>query len=122
MTCSIDIILLLRRLKFDNHELLLFKDVRDEPYESVMTAPGGPVQRILNPWASGLEKSGLLGFINMPHFVHLNEEHLCVKKLLACFHGGMLWMTTLIPITVDLIANITGFPKAREDPAQYIHG
>ena len=41
---------------------------------------------------------------------------------MACFHGGMLWLTTLIPVTVDLIASITRLPKAGEDPVQYIHG
>ena len=84
--------------------------------------PGGPIQRIPKPWASGLEKSGLLGLINMPHFGYLNKAHACVKKLLACFHGGMLWLNTLIPITVDLISSITGLPKAGEDPTQYIRG
>ena len=78
--------------------------------------PGGPIQRILKPWASGLEKSGLLGLINMPHFGRLNEAHVCVKQLLACFHGGTRWLNLPIPITVDLIASITSLPKAREDP------
>ena len=83
---------------------------------------GGPIQRILKPWASGLDKSGLLGLINMPHFGRLNEAHVCVNKLLACFHGGMLWLNTPIPVTVDLIASITSLLQAGEDPTQYIHG
>ena len=58
----------------------------------------------------------------MPHFGCLNELHACAKQLLLCFHGGMLWLNTSIPITVDLTTSITGFPKAGEDPAQYIHG
>ena len=58
----------------------------------------------------------------MPHFGFLNEAHACVKKLLACFHGGTLWLNTPIPLTVDLISNIIGFPKAGEDPTQYIRG
>ena len=109
MKCSVDIILVLIRLKFDDHDLLLLKDVQDDPYESVTTAIGGPVQGIPNPWASGLEKYGLLGLINIPHFGRLNEVHACVKKLLACFHGGTLWLTTLIPIIVDLIAALLGY-------------
>ena len=84
--------------------------------------PGGPIQQILKPWASGLDKSGLLGLINMPHFGHLNEAHACVRKLLVCFHGGMLWLNTLILVTIDLIASITGLLKAGEDPTQYIRG
>ena len=122
ITCSADIIPALIRLKFDDHDLLLLKDVRDEPYESVTTAPSGPIQRVSKPWANGLEKSGLLGLINMPHFGRLNEAHACVKQLLACFHGGTLWLNTSIPVTVDLIASITGLLKAGEDPAQYIRG
>ena len=122
MTCSVDIIHALIRLKFDDHDLILLKYVRDEPYESIHMTPGGPIQRILKPWSSGLEKSGLLGLMNMPHFGRLNEAHACAKQLLACFHAGMLWLNTLIPVTVDLISCITGFPKAGEDTAQYIHG
>ena len=34
----------------------------------------------------------------------------------------MLWLNTPIPVTVDLIASITGLPKAGEDPTQYIRG
>ena len=43
MKCSVDIIPTLIRLKFDDHDLLLLKYVWDEPYESVMTTPGGPI-------------------------------------------------------------------------------
>ena len=92
MTCSVDIIPALIRIKFDDHDLLLLKDVQDEPYESIHMTHGGPIQWIPKPWASGLDKYGLLGLINMPHFDHLNEAHACVKQLLACFHGGMLWL------------------------------
>ena len=122
MTCSVDIIPTLIRLKFEDHELLLLKDVWDEPYESVPMVPGAPIQRIPQPWASGLDKSRLLGLINMPHFGRLNEAHACVKKLLACFHGGTLWLNTPIPVTVDLITSITGLSKAGEDSTQYIRG
>ena len=58
----------------------------------------------------------------MPHFGHLNEAHVCVKQLLVCFHGGTLWLNTSIPVTINLIASITGFPKVGEDPTQYIRG
>ena len=58
----------------------------------------------------------------MPHFGWLNEAHACVKQLLACFHGGTLWLNTSIPVTINLIASITGLPKVGEDPTQYIRG
>ena len=44
MTCSVDIIPALIRLKFDNHKLLLLKYVQDEPYESIHMAYGDPIQ------------------------------------------------------------------------------
>ena len=68
MTCSVDIILALVKLNFEDHDLLFLKDVWDEPYESVPMVPGAPIQRIPQPWVSGLNNSGLLGLINMPHF------------------------------------------------------
>ena len=37
MTCSVNIIPTLIRLKFEDYDLLLLKDVWDEPYESVLT-------------------------------------------------------------------------------------
>ena len=105
------------RLKFDNHDLLLLKDVRDEPYESISMGPGAPIRWIPQPWASGLDQSRLLGLINMPHFGRFNESHACLKQLLSCFHGGTLWLNTLIPVTVYLITSIIGLPKAGEDLA-----
>ena len=58
----------------------------------------------------------------MPHFRCLNEAHACVKQILACFHVGTLYLSTPIPVIVDLIASITGLPKVGEDLTQYIHG
>ena len=58
----------------------------------------------------------------MPHFGRLNEANACVKQLLACFHGGTLWLDTPIEVTVDLIAEITGLPKDGIDPSQYFKG
>ena len=77
---------------------------------------------ILQPWAQGLDKSGLLGLINMPHFGWLNEDNACVKQILACFHGGMLWFDIPIVITVDLISDIMMLPKDGPDPSQYFKG
>ena len=116
MTFSVDIILALIKLKFEDHNLLLLKDFWDEPYESVLMGPGASIQKIPQPWVSKSNKSSLLGLINMPHFGRLNEAHACVKNFLAYFHGGMLWLNEPIPVMVNLIARITGLLKAREDP------
>ena len=77
-------------MKFEDHDLLFLNDVQDEPYELDPMGPGAPVQRISQPWVSGLNNSGLLEFINIPHFGQLNEAHACVKQILAYFHGGMI--------------------------------
>ena len=116
MKCSVDIIPALISLKFEYHDLLLLKYVRDEPYESISMGPGAPIRWIPQLWASGLDQSVLLGLINMPHFGRLDESHVCMKKLLDSFHGGTLWLNTPILVTIDLIASITGLPKAGEDP------
>ena len=68
MKCSVDIIPALIRLKFEDYDLLFLKYVRDEPYELISMRHGAPIRWIPQPWASGLDQSGLLGLINMPHF------------------------------------------------------
>jgi hypothetical protein len=40
-----------------------------------------------------------------------------VKKLLEVTHGGDIWLDKPIPITVDLITQITGLPTRGMDPA-----
>ena len=114
--CSVNIIPSLIKLKFKYHDLILLKYVRDDPYELFLTVPGAPIQRIPQPYSSKLDNSRLLGFINMPHFGQLNESHACVKKILAYFHGGMLWLNMPIPVTVYLIVSIKCLPKVGEDP------
>jgi hypothetical protein len=43
-----------------------------------------------------------------------------VKQLLARVHGGILWMDRSVPIDVDLIAKITGFPTNGVKPEDYL--
>ena len=69
-----------------------------------------------------MDKYGFLGLINMPHFGRLNEANMCVNQILALFHGRTLWLDTPIEVTVDLIAEITRFPKDGLDPSQYFKG
>ena len=117
-----DIIPVLVKIKYEDHILLLLKDVADEPYEFFPSVPSAPIKRILHSLAQGLNKSGLLGLINMPHLRRLNEVNTCIKQLLAYFHGGTLGLDTPIVVTVDMISEIMGLLKAREDPAQYLRG
>ena len=84
--------------------------------------PSPPIQWIPHPWAQGLDRCGLLGLINMPHFGRFSEAYACIKYLLACFHGGTIWLNDPIPVMVDIIFDIMGFPKVDEDLAQYFRG
>ena len=77
---------------------------------------------IPQPWAHGLDKDGLLGLINMSHFGWMIEANSCVKQLLACFHGGTLWLDTPLTIIVDLISDITRLPKDGPHPSKYFKG
>ena len=58
----------------------------------------------------------------MLHFGWINEANACVKQLLACFHGGYLWLDEPVAFTVELISEIMGIPKHGPDPSQYIWG
>ena len=58
----------------------------------------------------------------MSHFGRLNEANVCIKQILAFFHGGTLCFDTLIGITVDLILEITALKKDGIDPLQYFKG
>ena len=68
MTCTMDIIPALIKVKYEDHDLLLLKDVADEPYVSLPSVLGAPIEHLPHPWVQGLNKSRLLGLINMPHF------------------------------------------------------
>ena len=44
------------------------------------------------------------------------------KQLLACFHGGILWLDQLVIVIVALISEIIGLPKDGLDPSNYFRG
>jgi hypothetical protein len=66
--------------------------------------------------ASGLENTGILNFLEIPHFGLGKDVKNYVKKLLAALHGRFLWLEEPISIDVDLIAFITGLPSNGEKP------
>ena len=109
-------------MRYEDHELLLLKDVSDEAYQSLPMITGAPIQQIPHPWAQGLDRSGLLGLTNLPHFGRLNEANACIKYLLVCFYGGRIWLNDPIPVMVDIIFDIMGLPKVDKDLAQYFRG
>jgi hypothetical protein len=64
----------------------------------------------------GLDQTGILGLLKLPHFVRGQYATACVKQLLEVMHGGDIWLDKPIPITVELIAQITGLPSRGMDP------
>jgi hypothetical protein len=61
-------------------------------------------------WAVGLDRTDILGLLQLPHFGRGQYETTCIKKLLAVTHGGDIWLDRPIPIIVDLIVQIIGLP------------
>ena len=60
----------------------------------------------------GLENSGILSLMHMPHFGRTAKVDTFVKQLLFSFHGVYLWMNSHISIDhVDLVFAITRMPK-----------
>ena len=88
MTCLVDIIPALVKMKYEDHDLLLLKDVADEPYQSVPTVSGVPIIWIPHPWAQGLDRSRLLGLINMPASFWKIEQSECMCQILVSL---LLW-------------------------------
>jgi hypothetical protein len=67
-------------------------------------------------WATGLERTGILGLLKIPHFGIGQYASACAKQLLEVTHGGDVWLDKPIPITVELIAHIIGLPTRGMDP------
>jgi hypothetical protein len=55
--------------------------------------------------------------LKLPYFGRGQYATACVKKLLAVIHGGDIWLDKPIPITIELIAQITVLPIRGMDPA-----
>jgi hypothetical protein len=47
-------------------------------------------------WATGLEKTGILGLLKLPHFGRGQYANNCVKKLMKVTNGRDLWLDKLI--------------------------
>jgi hypothetical protein len=109
------------KLKYSDH------DVADETKYPEL-APQVFMQKIVvnqlgetitqpHQWATGLDRTGILGLLKIPHFGRGQYAMTCVKKLLAVMHGGDIWLDKPVPITVELITQITGLPTGGMDPA-----
>jgi hypothetical protein len=67
-------------------------------------------------WVVGLDRTRILGLLNIPHFGRGQYATTCIKQLLAVMHGGDVWLDKPVPITIELIAQITGLPIQGMDP------
>jgi hypothetical protein len=55
-------------------------------------------------WVIGVEKSGILNLLEVPHFGRSLEINAYVKLLFNYVHGGTLWLDPLVLIDTTLIA------------------
>jgi hypothetical protein len=89
----------------------------------INTGEIGPLGRpVLEPvqWITGLYNSDIMNLLDIPHFGWGKNVGLCVKKLVARVHGGILWMDRPIQIDVALISKITGFPTVDVQPEYFL--
>jgi hypothetical protein len=68
-------------------------------------------------WATGLDRTRILGLLKIPHFGRGQYATECVEKLLAVTHGGDIWLDKPVHIRVELITQIIGLPTGGMDPA-----
>ena len=71
-------------------------------------------------WERGLERSGLLLLLYMPHFGRITEVNTFVQKLLVSFHGGFNSLDEVYSMHVELIAAIKGLPLLGIELVQYL--
>jgi hypothetical protein len=89
----------------------------------INTGEIGPLGKpILEPCVvdNGLYNSGIMNLLDIPHFGCGKNVGLCVKQLVACIHGGILWMDRPVQIDVALISKITGLPTVGAQPEEYL--
>jgi hypothetical protein len=48
----------------------------------------GELVHQLLQWVAGLEKMGILGLLELPHFGKGQYANICAKQLMAVTHGG----------------------------------
>jgi hypothetical protein len=44
------------------------------------------------PWVAGLENTGTLNLLEIPHFGRGKEVNNYIKQLIAVLHGGFIWI------------------------------
>jgi hypothetical protein len=102
-------------LKYSDHDVsdaIKFPDLAAQSYlESRGEGPSGAP--LLEPaqWILGLYNTDIMNLLDIPHFGHGKHINGCVKQLVSRVHGGILWMDRPVPINVDLIKQLQGYPQ-----------
>jgi hypothetical protein len=98
-------------LKFSDHDITdaqKFPELAWDKYLRTKSVPGtGAILVEPQSWVVGLEKSGILNLLEIPHFGRSLEINACVKLLLSCIHGGnfMARSTSIYRYTTDCMDN-----------------
>jgi hypothetical protein len=61
-----------------------------------------------------------MNLLDIPHFGHSTNVGICVKKLVARVHGGIIWIDRPVQINMELITNITRFPTIDMQPEYFL--
>jgi hypothetical protein len=85
-----------------------------------VNAVGEPIDQPLQ-WTTGLEKTWILGLLDLPHFDRGQYINSCIKQLMEVTHDRDIWLDKLVLIDVEIIAHITGLSSRGMDPAQFIN-
>ena len=72
---------------------------------------GDPIQLVPMEWPHGLDKSGILSLLYMPHFGCTTEVNMCVKYMLVCFNGVCLWLDNRIFFMLTRLLLSQGYPR-----------
>jgi hypothetical protein len=118
-----DLLGYVEKLKYSDHDVTdtdKFPEFTKKVYLQTvgLDAFGEPVNQPLQ-WATGLEKMGILGLLELPHFGRGQYASSCVKQLMVVTHGGDIWLDKLISIDVELIVHITGLPSGAWIPHNF---
>jgi hypothetical protein len=119
-----DLLGYVEKLKYSDHDVTdtgKFPEFMKRVYLQTVgiNRVGEPVDQPLR-WATGLEKMGILGLLDLPHFGRGQYANSCIKQLMAVTHGRDIWLDKVLLIDVEIIVNITGLPSRGMDPAQFL--
>jgi hypothetical protein len=102
----------IRYVDHDVRDAAKFPELAKENY-LINTGEVGPLGKpILEPaqWITRFYNSSIMNLLDIPHFGRDKNVGLCVKQLVSCVHGGILWMERPVQIGVALISKITRLP------------